>query len=81
MMKGNPINILTTSLAARLNPLLLMPLRANELPDAPATRALLGTKCAPIKLRVCWPPGVSVCAGGGVPGKLCGGGGLWEGGG
>ena len=38
----------------------LFPSQAKRLPDAPATRLSLDTKCRPIKLRVAWQPKVSV---------------------
>lgn len=55
---GDPIQILVSDLALKLNPIVIQPLRAKSLPDAPATRQLLDTKCAPVKLRVLWPPKV-----------------------
>ncbi|KAL6762514.1 hypothetical protein V8C86DRAFT_2518926 [Haematococcus lacustris] len=54
--RGALLALLTPALAARLNPVVVMPLRAHLLPDAPARTELLDTKCAPVKLRVCWPP-------------------------
>lgn len=55
---GTPIRIVPPELAARLNPLIIVPLRASALPDAPATRTQLDAKCSPITLRMCWPPQV-----------------------
>lgn len=54
---GSPTQLLTPDLAARLNPVVICPLRANALPDAPATRTQLEQKCAPVRLRVRWPAG------------------------
>eukprot|EP00967_Tisochrysis_lutea_P018785 scaffold21285_cov20-Tisochrysis_lutea.AAC.3 len=60
-MPGDPIKILTPELALRLNPLVVVPLRANCIPDAPATAAQLDEKCEPVKLRMCWPAKVCAC--------------------
>jgi hypothetical protein len=44
-------------LAAALNPIVISVAKAKRLPDLPATREQLDSRCEPVSLRVCWPPG------------------------
>ncbi len=57
-LPGEPVAILTPALACKLNPIVIQPLKAKRLPDAPATQEQLDGKCRPVKLRVMWPPTV-----------------------
>lgn len=61
-MPGDPMKLLTPELASRLNPLIIVPMRANCLPDTPATTSQLDVKCEPVKLRMCWPAQVGTNA-------------------
>jgi hypothetical protein len=58
-LPGDPIPLMTPDLALKLNPIVIQAMKAKDLPDAPATRCNLDTKCQPLKLRLSWIPKVN----------------------
>jgi hypothetical protein len=52
--------LLTAEQAGLWNPIVVLPYKASNLPDAPATKEQLDKQCAPVKIAAAWyPPQVS----------------------
>ena len=50
--------LLAPPLLARLNPLVLSPLAARRLPDAPASSRIIDSMCRPVRVALTLPGGL-----------------------